>query len=76
MAMIRHDMNYNNSAVRLRNSPALQPAEDEMVYSVETDKRGTHLRVRKASTLLRRALRPAAIATPRDSRRAPMLHNF
>jgi hypothetical protein len=56
-------MNYNNSAIRLRNTSAPRPAELETAFSIETDKRGTHLRVRKVTTLLRRAMRPAAIAT-------------
>jgi hypothetical protein len=53
-------MNYNNSALRLRTKPAPRAADSEEVFSIETDARGTHLRVRKASTLLRRTLRPLA----------------
>jgi hypothetical protein len=53
-------MNYNNSALRIRTKPAPRTADSEEVFSIETDSRGTHLRVRKASTLLRRAIRPLA----------------
>ena len=56
-------MNYNNSALRLRNTSDPRPTEQETVFSLETDKRGTHLRVRKVTTVLRRAMRPVAIAT-------------
>jgi hypothetical protein len=34
-----------------------------MVLAIEQDRRGTHLRLRKASTIARRALRPLAAAT-------------
>ncbi len=53
-------MNYNNSALRIRIKPAPRTADSEEVFSIETDSRGTHLRVRKVSTLLRRAVRPLA----------------
>jgi len=54
-------MNYSNSAQRIRPPKAARP-EEETVFSLETDKRGTHLRVRKVSTLARRALRPLGLA--------------
>ncbi len=55
-------MNYSNSAQRVRPPKAPRPEETETVFSVETDKRGTHLRLRKVATLARRALRPMGIA--------------
>jgi hypothetical protein len=55
-------MNYSNSAQRLRPPKAHRPEEAETVLCVETDKRGTHLRLRKVATLARRALRPMGIA--------------
>ncbi len=55
-------MNYSNSAQRLRPPKNDRPVEAETVLCVETDKRGTHLRVRKLSTVARRALRPIGLA--------------
>lgn len=55
-------MNYSNSAQRVRPPKAPRPEDTETVLSVETDKRGTHLRLRKVATLARRALRPMGIA--------------
>lgn len=55
-------MNYSNSSQRLR-IPGRAPAPaSETVFSLETDKRGTHLRVRKVATLARRARRPLGLA--------------
>ena len=55
-------MNYSNSTQRLRTPKTSRLAEAETVFSVETDKRGTHLRVRKVATLARRAARPLGVA--------------
>lgn len=55
-------MNYSNSAQRVRLPKIPLPADTETVLSVETDKRGTHLRLRKVATLATRALRPLGIA--------------
>lgn len=55
-------MNYSNSAQRLRPPKTTRTAESETVFSVETDKRGTHLRVRKVATLARRAACRIAVA--------------
>jgi hypothetical protein len=50
-------MNYSNTPLRpCRPAPPPSP-EAENVFSFETDKRGRHLRVRKAGTVARRAAR-------------------
>lgn len=53
----RRTMNYNNSSARLRVKDGGTRRAEEMVYSIETDKRGVHLRLRKADSLPRRAAR-------------------
>lgn len=55
-------MNYSNCSQRLRPRKPAPAAASESIFSIETDKRRTHLRVRKVATLARRALRPLGLA--------------
>jgi hypothetical protein len=57
-------MNYSNSALRLqpRRSAPPRRTKETTILSLEIDQRGTHLRLRKASTLARRTRRPLATA--------------
>jgi hypothetical protein len=56
-------MHYSNFPSRSRPARAAAAAPAATTLSLETDRRGTHLRVRKIATLARRALRPVAAAT-------------
>jgi hypothetical protein len=56
-------MHYTNFVARSRSLKPGFAADAATVLSLETDKRGTHLRVRKLTTLARRALRPLTAAT-------------
>lgn len=55
-------MHYTNIASRSQLPRAAAAAPAATTFSIETDRRGTHLRVRKIATLVRRALRPAVAA--------------
>jgi hypothetical protein len=55
-------MNYSNTPLRPSRALAEPPPAGETVLSLETDRRGTHLRVRKVETILRRARRTLPIA--------------
>lgn len=55
-------MNYSNTPLRPERSAASPSPRSETVFSLETDKRGTHLRLRKIETIRRRARQSLAIA--------------